>query len=322
MNENKKEKEPKDQKTEEQRMGYEAFIMEMSAKIRQRAGIGTEVNIMDTAGNNGTSRKGIIIREKWQSTIPIIYLEPYYAHYLEGAEMDGLAEAVYTASINNRHPKNLDISVFRDYEKVKERVLFKLVSYKRNEKLLQEVPHRKYLDLAAVCYCPLDKDEIPGIAFVLIRKEHLALWGITEEELLERALQNTPRLLKPRLLDIEDVIRSLLTDEESEEFPESKDNAPKMLVLTNRNRLNGAACLLYPGLLKQLAEKEKSDFVILPSSVNEVLLVPVTGSMEKDKISVYTQMVQEVNQTQLAEEEILSDHVYIYDRSRAEVCSV
>lgn len=316
MNQNKKNQKAEVQKKAGEKMNYEEFTGEIKTRIQQHAG--TEVDLKVMKRNNGVSRKGILIHGKKKDIAPVICLEPYYARYLEGVGMDEIAGEVYTACLNNRHSADLVASLFLDYEKVKEKVLFKLVNYKLNEKLLQEVPHQKYLDLAAVCYCPLDKDEIPGTASVLVRKEHLAFWGITEEELLERAFQNTPRLLEHQLLDMEDVIRDFLMDGEGGEFPESKDKAPEMLILTNRNRINGAACLLYPNLLEQLAEKEKSNFVILPSSVHEVILVPVTDSMGKDEISAYTQMVQEVNQTELAEEEILSDHAYFYDRSKAE----
>lgn len=105
------------------------------------------------------------------------------------------------------------------------------------------------------------------------------------------------------------------------ELSESKDKAPEMLVLTNKDKVNGAACLLYPHLLEKLAEERNASFIILPSSIHEVLLLPVRDVLEEGEAAAYTQMVHEVNQTELAEQEILSDHAYFYDRSKAEICA-
>ena len=57
------------------------------------------------------------------------------------------------------------------------------------------------------------------------------------------------------------------------------------------------------------------DLFILPSSVHELLLVPDTGNTNMS-VSDLTNMVKEVNATQLAPDEILSDNVYYYDRSQ------
>ena len=54
----------------------------------------------------------------------------------------------------------------------------------------------------------------------------------------------------------------------------------------------------------------ESDFYILPSSVHEMILIPLfTDDMES-----LSQMVKEVNATQLKPEDVLSDHAYVYRR--------
>lgn len=319
MNENKmKQKE----QVQGQKIGYEEFATEIKDRIQKQIGTGADVILKEMEQNNGGSRIGLLIHKKNEKVAPVIYLEPYYACYLEGDGIDEVAKEVYTAWFGIKPPEGLESFRFQDYEKVKQRVLFKLVNYGLNEKLLSKVPHQRYLDLAVVFYCPLAEDERIGKTSVLIRKEHLALWGITEEELAAGAYQNTPRLLEYQLIDMEKIIRGLLPGGEETELPESKDKAPEMLVLTNKGRINGAACLLYPHLLEKLAKEKNASFIILPSSIHELILVPVREGMEKDKTEAYTQMVKEVNQTELAEEEILSDHAYFYDRFKAEVYAV
>ena len=77
-------------------------------------------------------------------------------------------------------------------------------------------------------------------------------------------------------------------------------------------KLNGAAVILYPKLIKKIADEFKSDFVLLPSSIHEWLLIPAESP---ENISMFSQMVTEVNDTQLADEEKLSDHAYYYSRN-------
>ena len=84
-----------------------------------------------------------------------------------------------------------------------------------------------------------------------------------------------------------------------------------MYVLTNKQKLYGAACMLYPGVLKGFAEKIGRDFYILPSSVHEVILVPADSNTDQEALC---EIVTEINRTQVAEEEILADSVYFYNK--------
>ena len=94
---------------------------------------------------------------------------------------------------------------------------------------------------------------------------------------------------------------------------EIEDCEVTIYILTNHYRTNGATVILYEDLLRQLAEKFQQDFLLLPSSIHEVLLIPV-DSADSEDLSRYTRMVQEVNETQLADDEILSDHAYYFSR--------
>jgi hypothetical protein len=84
-----------------------------------------------------------------------------------------------------------------------------------------------------------------------------------------------------------------------------------MYVLSNPVRSFGAACIVYPEVLDMAGQVLGEDYYVLPSSVHEVVLVPVSKSMEPGEMDA---MVMEINQTQVAEEEILSDHAYLYQR--------
>jgi hypothetical protein len=140
-------------------------------------------------------------------------------------------------------------------------------------------------------------------ANILIYNEHLSMWGITEDELYHTARKNTQRLLPSQMISM----RSLIPD-----APDDLDVS--LYILSNQYRTNGATVILYDGLLSRIAERFQKDLVILPSSIHETLLLPV-DSLDSADMERYAQMIQEVNETQLADEEILSDHAYYYSRS-------
>ena len=63
-------------------------------------------------------------------------------------------------------------------------------------------------------------------------------------------------------------------------------------------------------LKEKLSRFGRSKYVILPSSVHETILLPLT----KDYCQEYfSNMVKEINETQVAPTEILSNTIYLYD---------
>jgi hypothetical protein len=134
----------------------------------------------------------------------------------------------------------------------------------------------------------------------LIRKEHLKLWGVTEEELYRTAMEYTPKNLPPVITSI----NRLLQDDSSCEIP--------LYVLTNTRSTGGASCLLYPDVLKNFADEMAADFLILPSSIHEVLLLPYESRYSVRELSA---LVSHVNRTEVSETDRLSDQVYLYTRS-------
>lgn len=145
------------------------------------------------------------------------------------------------------------------------------------------------------------------IVFKVQPKEHLdetftvnktMMGGLTEGELFLASLENVSRLSVPCLLRM------------SEMFPFLPDG--EMKVLTNSEKFYGAAAIIYgKDKIRNLAEEEGCDIVIIPSSVHECILLPYDRSMSFECLNA---MVNEVNTSEVREEEILSDHVYMYDR--------
>jgi hypothetical protein len=84
----------------------------------------------------------------------------------------------------------------------------------------------------------------------------------------------------------------------------------RIFVASVDNKVHGAAVLAYPGFFEQAKKVVGGNFYILPSSIHECLLVPDKVEMGFRELS---DMVRDVNMTQVAPEDKLTDTVYHYD---------
>ena len=223
-----------------------------------------------------------------------------------GENLEKIESEILELYRKNRRENKMDVSFFTEWENVKQRIIFRLVNYAANKELLNEVPHRRILDLAVVYYCLVESNS-EADATILIHSPHMESWKVTEDVLFHAALENTPCLQKACVVNMEQVCRGILEEKDSDL------GIPKMMnIMTNANRTNGAGVILYQDVLKEFAEEMGHDLYIIPSSIHETILLPMLG----DDWEALSQMVKEVNATQLAPEEVLSDHVYEYRRAK------
>ena len=115
-----------------------------------------------------------------------------------------------------------------------------------------------------------------------------------------------------QITGMSEVIAEMMGREEAEMMGivpvDPKDE--QMFVATVSDKVMGAGVLAYQDFMDQAADRIGGSFYILPSSRHEVLLVPDNGQMS---LSDLESMVREVNATQVAPEDKLTDSVYHYD---------
>jgi len=294
---------------------YSEFKQHILTDLQKHLGSDIRVTVQDIIKNNDTHLDGLTLLSARYNLSPTIYLNYYFKQYEDGRSLSDIEDDILKVYRDNCPSANIDISFFTDYDKVKSRIVFKLVNYERNRELLQEVPHYRFLDLSIVFNCLVESSP-SGSATILIHNHHLSYWGITKDDLYALAQQNTPRLLSYDLRNMTDILKELLADEELPADAPDVATAYPMYVLTNRYKLNGSGCILYRNLLRDFANRLESDLFILPSSVHEVLIIPVKNQTTHQELS---DMVKDVNSSQLSREEILSDHVYYFCRESGQI---
>lgn len=292
-------------------MGIQEFAQKICDAVERELGGGCHAQMREVRKNNGILRQGLLIHRQGQNVSPTIYLESYLESYEEGVPLAEIVRRVLCVYRESMPRDSVDMAFFCSFEKVKDRICYRLVGRKGNESLLEDVPHIDFLDLA-VCFYYAYQGKKLGEGSILIYNSHMEMWETTTADLLKVAESNTPRLFPWVCSSMEEVIAELADEEEMPGDCGAREIARDfpMQVLSNAGRTQGAACMIYPGVLERLAAERRCSFYILPSSIHEVLLLPedIPGTAEDLK-----RMIAEVNCTQVAPEEVLSDSLYYYD---------
>lgn len=293
-------------------MNFEEFTEKVFGEIRKKADGAFDVQINAVIKNNGVKLTGIAATA--EGCGPCVYLNDFYEEY-ENGKMgpEKAADEVYGLLMKHlKDARSIDMSGFLDWETIKGSIYVKLINAEQNKEQLGTIPHRPFLDLAAVYYAVAGDFGIQGTSTVLIRNEHMERWGQDEDALYQAAMSNMRSDGKPDFKSMKDVIKDILPDAADliEEREHGLDSG--MYVLTNLRKCFGASELLDKNTLLMIADKVRDGFIVLPSSLHEVIILDPNNAAEYEELA---EMVKEVNDTQVSEEERLSYHVYVYSRN-------
>ena len=292
-------------------MEYKEFVEYIKMNAGYIAGEGGNITINHVIKNNGCEMDGLVIMEKGKDIAPTIYLDSFYELYTNGENIKNIIRQIEVIYEQNKNNVTFDVNILKHFDTIKDKIVYKVVNYRSNEKLLEQVPHKRILARGVVFYCLLD-NEYGRSATALIYNNNLKNWNVTIDDVYKAALKNTPDLLHSKISSMAALFEKCGVNVDGEEV-DLKDYVPSdMYVLTNESKLNGAACILYENVLYDFAQKLGADLYILPSSVHEVILLPKLSMFEKDEL---VNMVKEVNTEGVAADEVLSDHVYEYNRT-------
>ncbi len=216
-----------------------------------------------------------------------------------------MVQAVEAAKIGISQRPNLDISSLSDYSQMKKKLTMEIVSAEASKEMLRNIPHQSIEDMAVVYRFILSSDD-GGRASTLITNQLIENMGVTPEQLHADAMEFAPKNRPVTIKGISEVI----AEEVGIDPDEILAGEERLYVATNKDKLHGASALVYPGFLKEAAKKLRGSYYILPSSIHEILLVPDNGEAQLDDLK---QMVVEVNATQVAPADKLTDNVYYYN---------
>ncbi len=293
-------------------MDFGGFVAAVQERLQARY---PECNVMaePVEKNNGVRLTGIIILPEGENVSPNIYMEDFYGKYLDGETMEDIVSEASRLYEQNKIQEDFRMPDVIDFEAVKDLICFRPVNGERNREMLKSMPHRQFLDLAITYYIPVTVTGRTGR--IAVMDCHFRMWGVDEETIYRYALENTRRLLPVELRSVEEVMREVFSGGNANAGAVPSKEAASVIThfpmytlrCVNGDQANAAA-VLYGSVLREFAERN-GDFYILPSSVFEVILLPAPGPAD---LKCYTDIVREINRTQLPPDEVLSDNVYYY----------
>ena len=278
-------------------MTYAQFLDTLEQEICLLAEEEEHIQRVRVLKNNGVKLDGFSCCIRGRKEQPTVYVNHYYYAGICENEIRKLAQQILKVQRESLLEKGNDLLQVLEYGRMKGRIYYRLISREKNEELLRDVPHLFWLDLAIVFYLKIP-EEIISNATALIHNSHMKQWGIDLKELYHAAAENMaeiPVMLEP--------MEQLL------EGYGLKGRSSGMYVLGIRGREYGAAVILDPKVLKKCFRRIGEEFYVLPSSIHEVILLPVSCS---DDPSELERLVKEVNETCVTPEDYLSGHVYRY----------
>ena len=292
-----------------EKMSYEEFKAWAADEIRawlppEYADADVSIHRMEKLG---LAYDGMTVVRSGQRAAAAVNLTAFYDMYQEGRTAGDIIHEM--ADVAVMQAPQMEYSVFSDYEAAKDYLFIRVANKEANADVLAGMPHKEVEDLAITYHVLVNHDQ-NGIASAPVTDDLLRHYGVTAEQLHEDAIANSQRMLPAQLDSMQNMLFGMMTPEASDTLRDEPYPGSTMLVLTNNVQLNGAAALFYPGVMDQAAERLGGDFIVLPSSTHEVIMIPADGMTDFRSLE---QMVKDINRSQVAPEERLSDHVYHYD---------
>lgn len=262
--------------------------------------------------SNDRALTGLTILKNGEQAAPTIYLEPFAEQVEAGHSMPSVLRQIAEIQTAYKGRVPMEVSELGNYETVRPMLSVQMCDPELNQEYLKDKPCTLCGELAAYYRIQVAADD-KGIASVAVTENMMELWGITKEQLHKDAVQAESSRDPVCFYDMEDLLfgGSEHPDNLLQRTEPLNIGFTPMYVLTNQSKTNGAGVLVQDGVLEKVGGLIGSDFYVLPSSVHEVLIVPDNGNMQLAELE---DMVREVNATQVAREDRLSDKVQYYDR--------
>ena len=141
-------------------MKYEEFITETMQVLSQVLGEEYEIQRNVTLKNNSVEYIGLLIyKDDERSVSPNIYLSTYYQQYLDGIPLTTIVEQILDLYFNSMMQQHLPEVESLEWEDCKDQIIYRLVNFETNQKMLEESPYIPFMDLAITFHYLNDKSD-------------------------------------------------------------------------------------------------------------------------------------------------------------------
>ena len=287
---------------------YQQFEDSLLEKIKE-VNPDDEVVITNVKKNNGIELRGLCVRKSGESISPTIYLQNYYNEDTSEADIDEIAEKIQRVIESSRIERQQfdGIDKLLDFGEVADKIFYTVVNRDKNSNLLKEIPYREILDLAIVYKIHINMID-GSTGSIQVKNEFLRMWGIQEEALYQLAMKNTEKIFGTCLRNMNELLLEMCKGKVPDYLLPALEEDNLMYVSTNQEKNYGASVIFVDKNFRKSVQEKLGDFVIIPSSIHETIIIPFADSMDVNELR---RMVSQVNDSELNPTDVLSNNVYI-----------
>ena len=233
--------------------------------------------------------------------------------------------------------KKEKVKVDLNFDDIKEKIVFRVVGENKITDYARQDAGKVVYDVLGKGMYMIYVVELDSTISVVFTDVLLEQLECSKDTIIRWAKKNTEKKYPPVLSNMENILfesdrlmkKSVNQDEkenlddnkasrkvysvnllESEHMMIDMEDGQQMHVLTNCDIKYGASVVFYDGLLRRISRMFDDDLFLIPSSIHEMIILPKYAGIEKNDLE---SMLNDVNDHFLAEEEILSQKVLVYD---------
>lgn len=285
----------------------EKIILLLKELVEQE--MGKELGVTTQLKNNGISKTYFYIKELKDSGKPCanISIEEGIKAVIDGDLTLGEAAKMIAHIFGEAKEFEKKFPKIPIKKALLENVQFELINVERNKEKLKQVPYILFWDMAATFKSfPTERHSVP------ITNKLMEYLEVTVEELAEYARKN----INKTNFEFESTVDMMIEDmeEHGTKVPEAIANAMRkeapMYALLGKYP-TGASFLMFPEVFEEFANEQESDLFIIPSSIQELLVVPA-NCKRADKKDLKETLVEQ--NREIDQDIVLCDHLFKYSR--------
>lgn len=260
---------------------------------------GIENAVVEEVNKNGISLLGIC-RNMNVGVAPIVYIDEAYNNGMSVEEAITMVENTIKA---NEDTVDMEVvNMIADWNKTKDNVVVRLYGDAMDAEVYEDATNYGFSGLRLVPYVTVDIND--GIGGIKVSKSLVNTWGVSERDVIKQGIANIEYTIKTMR---DTLIEAMFPDGvDPDDFMTQLMLPPdmNMWVITNKEKVCGASAVI--AARKNLKEMFPDGYIVLPSSIHEVIVIP-KDIEEKD---VLIEMVRNINATQVEPQDRLADNVY------------
>lgn len=239
---------------------------------------GIQVYLEQILKNNNKKMTVLMMKKEKETLAPVIYLKRFYNQVQEGRTLEHVIEDIVEIYEEASRGIEYDTKSFFDFDLCKEQLFLRLVNIGMNSELWETTPFLPWNDLALTVRWLVGESE-NGISSILVTEKELERWGITFEEVLEYAKENTKRLFPAKVVSLRKFMTQSLKEQgalEEQEYLEQQGYLKEQRILGEQKYLEGQE------YLERQWEVEEQEYLRKQKTLEEQELLEEEGLEEQD----------------------------------------